>query len=550
MKINFASLLMLGFLFSSCGNPDNTIPKKKTTTNPPIIKFYGSNPTKIKQNTHYTNGLAISFAGSQGTIGYTVSGLVDTSTPGEYILTYRSTNNKKEESIKKRRVVVEEDHGQNFKEPKVSFIGDSRIQVELGATFIDPGCSAKDYNGNKLTVASTNNVDTSKEGSYWVECRAEDNQGVNFSKLRVVDVFTPIVYETQIAGPDPLYHFQWNLQQNFYGLDDVKKTAGSNIDLAWKKSEGKGVKVAVIDFGFDILHEDIRNNIIATYNANTLKAGVAGTEGDPFEWHGTAVASIIAASSDNSVGIKGVAPKAKLILIKLESESGNGFSEIQLERAFDFAVKQNADIINCSWGSYKRASDKQKDMIDRARRSGITVVFGAGNRNINHDNYVGLFSDLDSVIGVGASNEQNGRAFYSDYGSKIDVVAPAGDNYGILSADVSGDDGYSSDPYANGKDYKLSLSENYHLFAGTSAAAPMVSGMIALLKSAHPELSEDQVYERVTSSTIRVDGPSKNATSDILNFPEVKDGETRCVYKEGKSLRCGYGKLDASLLLD
>ena len=353
-------------------------------------------------------------------------------------------------------------------------------------------------------------------------------------------------------GQDDFFQYQWNLHSGFSGLSGVKVNAGSDVKTAWEKTSGKGVKVAVIDFGFDSTHEDFRNNVLLTYNAHTQTSNVEGMTGASSQWHGTAVASIIASRANNSLGIRGVAPEASLILIKLENEGENrGISGSQMGRAFDFAVNNGAKVINCSWGSYYPAREVDRIMFQDIKSRGITVVFSAGNGNKNHSDYEQLVSDLDSVIGVGASNEKNGRAFYSDFGPYIDVLAPAGDEWGIPSADVTGPDGYNKGDGTAQNDVELDLPDNYHMFSGTSAAAPMVSGMIVLLKAAHPELNEDQIHQKLRDSTDKIVGDTHKATSSESNAPVPNESIENCSYdSSGFSTKCAYGKLNAKKLLN
>ena len=273
---------------------------------------------------------------------------------------------------------------------------------------------------------------------------------------------------------DPLYACQWHLNGADY--------ANINVGPAWRSGVlGEGVNIALVDRGMDYKHEDLRANVDIALNHDY------NDEGDIYNrlgHHGTHVAGIIAAR-DNSVGIRGVAPRATLYGYNLLDGSGTLAEELD-------AMTRNADVTavsNNSWGNREGVWAKRAGtMWERAIDAGITTgyggkgtfyVFSGGNGHLLGDdsnldeyaNYYGVTAAC-SVQGWGA------RAPYSEMGANLWVCAPSnqrpgsfelGGRFGIVTTENS--DNYVKD------------------FGGTSAATPVISGVAALMRSANPDLT-------------------------------------------------------------
>jgi len=147
---------------------------------------------------------------------------------------------------------------------------------------------------------------------------------------------------TNLDIKDPYYKYQWEIHET-NSLSWVQPGAHSNIEQAWETNTGNGVIIAIIDSSFDIDHEDLKDNILYTYNVSDGSSDVRYKEGDLT--HGTSVYGIIGATK-NSIGITGVAYNAKYILIKMDNTTQG------LINAFHFAEEHGAQIINNSWGTY------------------------------------------------------------------------------------------------------------------------------------------------------------------------------------------------------
>ena len=316
--------------------------------------------------------------------------------------------------------------------------------------------------------------------------------------------------------------YAWNINEsidsNYKSTYKIDDNAHINLSAAWnttkgKKSNAEAIKVAIIDEGFEVSHPEIKDQIFATYNVMTGTTDVSNTSTSTFS-HGTAVAGVIASK------YLGVAPEAQLILINIDLlddyQSSSTLTEADLITAFQKAVDLGAQVINCSWGG-GTVSGILSAKIQELKDKNITVVFSAGNDSSNLDSDGTTDeSELSSVIGVGASSVENDITSYSNYGSQIDLIAPAGGNttdglIGILSLDLTGTNGINTSTQLGLVNY------NYSFVQGTSFSAPTVSGVVALLLAAKPTLTANEIRQILIDTADKV-GTSNGADYSVNNF--------------------------------
>ncbi len=312
---------------------------------------------------------------------------------------------------------------------------------------------------------------------------------------------------------DARYSEQWDL---------FETTGGMRMPQAWDLATGSGVTVAVIDTGYRP-HADLTGNLIGGYDfisemeisndgdgrdadaRDTGDAVVAGEcgNGKPKQdrsssWHGTHVAGTIAAVSNNSSGMAGIAFNAKVLPLRVLGKCGGYTSDIAdaIIWAAGGAVSgvpantNKARVINMSLGGEGACDTTTQNAINSARANGAVVIVAAGNENQNAAN--SNPANCQGVVTVAATNRSGGRAYYSNYGSVVDVAAPGGDvrssaANGILSTLNTGMTGPGVD--------------NYDFYQGTSMATPHVAGVVALMLSKNPSLTPDQVETTLRSTT-------------------------------------------------
>lgn len=253
-----------------------------------------------------------------------------------------------------------------------------------------------------------------------------------------------------------------------WGIERIQAT-----DAHQGKYTGAGVKVAVLDTGIDKNHEDL--NVKGGYSVFTDSAN-----SDPFydgNGHGTHVAGTVAALNNN-VGVVGVAYDVDLYAVKVLNNSGSG-SYAGIAQGIEWAINNNMNIINMSLGG-SQSSSILEAWCNLANDSGLLLVAAAGNsgRVNGRGDTVGYPAKYASVMAVAATDSSNKRASFSSTGPAVEIAAPG---VGILSTIPN--NGYAS-------------------YNGTSMASPHVAGAAALLWASNPNLTNQQVRQKLKDTAL------------------------------------------------
>ncbi len=276
---------------------------------------------------------------------------------------------------------------------------------------------------------------------------------------------------------------------------------------AWDVARGEqgDVIIAIVDGGTDIRHPDLAANLwvnpgeipdngvdddgnklvddIHGWNFADSTNDPSGLDTQPFNAnHGTHTAGIACAVTNNRIGVAGASWNARLMVINAASARGDssiafGFNGIL------YAASKGADIISCSWGRLGAPSSFEQDVINYAAEQGAVVVAAAGNDNKSALHYPSSYAN---VLSVAATNNEDSKAYFSNYGRVVDISAPG---VSILSTVNHG---------------------KYATYQGTSMACPLAAGIVALVKTKHPDWTGMQAAEqvRVTSDNIDQINPS------------------------------------------
>ncbi len=305
---------------------------------------------------------------------------------------------------------------------------------------------------------------------------------------------------------DSYYSFQWN-----YPL--------MNLPQAWDLTTGdSNVIVAVVDTGVVLDHPDLAGKLITGYDfisdpTNALDGdGIDANPDDPGDqssgagssWHGTHVTGTIAAATSNNTGVAGVGWKTRVMPLRaLGSLGGTSYDIIQsiryaagLSNDSNTVPAKAADIINLSLGGPGFSAAEQAEYTN-VRNAGVIIVAASGNDNDSKPFYP---SSYDGVVSVSAVDLEKNRAYYSNFGSTIDIAAPGGD----IRVNINGDD-YADGILSTLVENDGSRTPNYVFYQGTSMAAAHVSGVVALMKAVYPGLTPAELDELISTGAITED---------------------------------------------
>lgn len=300
---------------------------------------------------------------------------------------------------------------------------------------------------------------------------------------RLIEEAEPNYYcYADFTPDDPYYPYQWHFPQ-------------IQMPSAWDISNGTDVVVAVVDTG--VAYEDYSAYAQAPDLAGT--AFVAGwdfvyNEGHPNDdnGHGTHVAGTIAQTTNNGLGVAGIAYGAKVMPVKVLDNTGSGTYE-WVANGIEWAADHGARVINLSLGG-PSPSSVLESAVNYAYERGVTVVAAAGNSGGPGLIYPAAY---ENAIAVGAVRYDETRSYYSSYGTGLDVVAPGGDIYADQNNDGYGDGVLQQTFDPNSYDYTHFA---YVFYQGTSMAAPHVSGTAALLIAHGNATSPDEVRAAIEST--------------------------------------------------
>lgn len=283
-----------------------------------------------------------------------------------------------------------------------------------------------------------------------------------------------------LATLDRVRHKDSTPNDPFYGTDQ-KYLATVRMPQAWDlQRSGAGAIVAVVDTGVDATHPDLTGKVVAGYNAVTDTSATTDYDG-----HGTMVAGIIAANTNNSKGVAGVTWNGRIMPITVYDRGSDSAYDSDIARGIDWAVAHGAKIVNLSL-SGPDDDPVLHTAIQKAVATGVLVFASAGNTGANDIRYPAWYPE---VVTVGATDATGALTHFSSWGEHVDVAAPG---FAIATT-------YSR--YAT-----CGWSCTYVIGDGTSFSTPMVAGVAALLKTKTPSLTAAQIVARL-KSTARDAGP-------------------------------------------
>ncbi len=348
--------------------------------------------------------------------------------------------------------------------------------------------------------------------------------------------------EPYLLPSDTYVRYQWHLYPEI----------GANVFPVWTTWTGRGVKVGIFDQGIDRFHSDLDGNLLTTLGRDASTLVIGGSPKTSGDNHGTAVAGVIAAERDGRLTV-GVAPNASLISIYTPF----GVSTYVQDIVNAFTYAKSLDVLNDSWGFapqryssepwafldnfnsalFRPAFLALKDLADNGRAGlGTIVVQSAGNSfSLGDDTNLHNFQNSRYIITVAATNYSGDVSGFSSQGSSILVSAPGGgggDVYSggylgeILTTDRAGSPGYSQ--------------FGYTFVSGTSFSAPVVSGVVALMLEANPNLGYRDVQLILAYSARQI-----SSEKNTWEYNGAKNWNGGGLHYDSVTHNLGFGMVDA-----
>lgn len=311
-----------------------------------------------------------------------------------------------------------------------------------------------------------------------------------YAKSGLVEFVEPN-YMAKAFTDDEYFDRQWGLnnlgQETCNTEGDICITGSDDADVdapeAWELTTGNpAVRIAILDSGIDSDHPDLVGKVVDS--ADFTGSGTEDNYG-----HGTHVAGIAAANTNNGIGVAGLGHNSVLMNVKVLGDDGYGpYSWIA--NGIYWAVQNNAKVINMSLGSSQRSSTLQA-AVNYAWGNDVVVVAAAGNSNNPSRTYPAYYSNC---IAVAATDNNDTKASFSSYGKWVDVAAPGENIYSTFPNNAF----YLQTVYGR--------SQNYDFGSGTSMSTPFVSGLAALVWSTEYGTSAQSVRDRIELTADTVPG--------------------------------------------
>lgn len=307
-----------------------------------------------------------------------------------------------------------------------------------------------------------------------------------------------------------------------------------NAEQAWDITTGDSeIVVAILDNAIYVDHPDLQNKIVEQVDLGNGDDDPNPPE-DTYIWsHGTHGAGLIAAETNNAVGVASIGYDVSIMAVKLGDDASDGQAMAAGFEGIVWAADNGADVINMSWGSPQFFQTMQ-NTVNYAYNQGCVLVGAAGNNGNGMEtmmdstipvNYVGYPAALDHVIAVGSCDVGDNKSDFSNYGTWLDVLAPGGyydqgimgmGAFTVLSTTMSeAGDIWSTLSGTGGGAASYGVEGQYDVMQGTSMAAPVTSGLCGLMLSANPDITPEELTNLLKTTCDNVDAENPDIVDSI-----------------------------------
>ncbi|MCM2353920.1 MAG: S8 family serine peptidase [Pseudobdellovibrio sp.] len=311
---------------------------------------------------------------------------------------------------------------------------------------------------------------------------------VSVNEFQKVRVLAEILRDKNVQYVVPNFKIKaFSAPADITGLKEQYALAKVNAPQAWAKAGNKGKKsvtVAVIDTGIDYNHSALAPNMVKGFDFRDNDADPMDLTGAQNPGHGTHCGGIIGATGLVDGGIQGISPEVSMMPIRFLGADGSGDLDNGI-KSIDYAIEKGVQVISASWGAAVPKSQAQPliEAVQRADAAGIIFVAAAANDGKNNDN-VDMYptnANTANMIAVAASNSNDTKPYWSNYGKAMVSIAAPGD--AIMST-------LPGNKYGN--------------LSGTSMATPLVAGLVAFLKAQDPSLTGAEIRSLMQATGAKV----------------------------------------------
>jgi thermitase len=301
---------------------------------------------------------------------------------------------------------------------------------------------------------------------------------------------------------DPLFNVQYAFNNSGQSIQGQTGTAGDdiNVEQAWDVTEGAGVKVAILDTGIDLNQPDLQGKVVLQ-DSFIGNASVQDGNG-----HGTHVAGILSANTNNNLGVAGTCPDCELMIGQVLDAQGEG-STSDAVNGMTWAANNGAKVISMSLGTTEASSEPMyAAAVAYAMSKGAIVVAAAGNDSESTNTDPSYPGDVPGVVSVAATTNTNALASFSNYGPGVEIAAPG---LNILSTGPTA--AFTLEPFG------YSFTQPYYYLSGTSMATPMVAGVAALVASTQFGTTPQALIARLYSTAVKIPGTGTDFVNGLVD---------------------------------
>ncbi|TCP69398.1 S8 family serine peptidase [Baia soyae] len=397
-----------------------------------------------------------------------------------------------------------------------------------------PVSKAAEMAKNSIIVKFKSNISTTKKTSLLKSNKANilsENKKLGFQVIKIQDQTVKEAVEqyskmpeVEYAEPNQLAHAFWTPNDPKYSSDQYGPQK-MQAPQAWDVTKGSSsTVVAVVDTGVQGSHEDLAGKLVSGGHDFVDNDDNA----DDGQGHGTHVAGTIAATTNNGIGVAGVAPDVKILPVRVLDSNGSGTYE-WVANGITYAADNGAKVINMSLGG-SGGSQALEDAVNYAWGKGVVIMAAAGNTPSTAPNYPAYYANC---IAVAATDSNDAKASFSTYGDWVDVAAPGVD---IISTKMGG---------------------GYVKYSGTSMATPHAAGVAALVASQGKNHTEVREILEATADKIAGTGPNwkygrLNAYRAVINDrnDDGGGGDEQDTFEPNDTLATAYGPINSGKAYD